>query len=771
MDIVLLMITLSISTYLTSAIYCRHRGKEILPALIVLCFLWQIIGVTVAYAFYYHKFYVMLNYPSWLHFFFVMILTGTLAAFYVYLRQKRYSNRTMLRTAGIFILALLLFYLVWVGHVSYRWLMAANLLVYAVALAIMFAKRDLRQSFLSFAQMGAGIAALGVSTALRDRYSLEYIMGITSGSVFIVALGAMLYYLEYNAYHIADITRFLKTERDASERLRKKYELVLDTVQEGIWEYDPAADRVFLSELLRDFFGVREAYVDSAFQLLVSHMYSEDLALLETQFTDLSMESLRRVIATHKPSPNGREYRLFSHTEQRYVWVVIRTKRVLEKETGQYHLYGTIRVTQNARDAEERIYQLAYCDQLTGLPNRSSFFERLEGCLKSGGERVLLLIDLDRFKYINDSRGHSFGNGVLCEVANRLAGLRELGLEIFRYGGTEFVLLADGAAFDAVSDALRQLFSNPVEVSGSSIHLTASVGYCFFAPEQLTSELLMIRLDLAKNKAKEQGGNCQVGYSSAYSDEIQERVLLSEALRASLGTGALRLFYQSKTAMRTGSVTGFEALLRWNLNGQWIPPDKIIRIAEETGQIHGLGQQIIAMAFQQQGLIGKDQTIAINLSVMQLEHKSFLDELQALEAQYGIDPGQFMFEITENVLMQGMDNVSAVLHTLRGRGYKISLDDFGTGYASYNYLSRLPIDELKLDRSLTQSVLRSDRDMAIVSHMIEIGKLLGFSVVCEGIEQEQEHEALKTLGCDVGQGYYYAMPMPADEILRQSAKL
>ncbi len=767
MDIVLLMITLSISTYLITSIYHSHRKQEILPHLIELCFLWQTIGILVAYAFYYKDLQVMLHYPQWLNFFFVMVMGISLYAFLSFLFRHGFSKKTLYNTLGLSCAMLLVFYLVHTSTVSLQVVLFANIFVYSVSLVILYRNRDPRQSFLSFAQIAVGIIAFSLAAALKGIITPAYTISIANGSIFIIALGAMMYYLEHTTYRMADINQSLVDERDISEDLRKKYEMVLENVHEGIWEYDLVDNRAFLSDVLRDFFGVSTKYLEGAFEVLVKHFHPEDLRSLADQISGTTHEALVYSMMRGSPSAAGKEYRIFSHVENRYVWVNLKATRVIDPKTFRIHLYGTMSVIQNARDAEERIYQLAYYDQLTGLRNATSFYEELEQLRKNDAtQRVLFLVDLDRFKYINDSRGHSFGNAVIRNIARNLVPLHQFECEAYRFGGTEFLLTAPLEYLAEISIHLSHLFGTAMDINGSSIHLTASIGYCPIGPETLTTEKLMIQLDLAKNKAKEMGGNCQVGYSESFNEELQKKVTLSDALRKALLDRDLYMHYQPKICLKTGDTVGYEALLRWNLEGSHVPPDQIIEIAEETGQIHALGRLIIDMVFQESTFAEAHQTIAINLSVMQLEQNGFLEDVEVLQRLHGVQPARFIFEITESVLMQGMESAVKTLYTLQEKGYRISLDDFGTGYASYNYLSRLPINELKLDKSLTQSVLDSEKDKAIVRHMVEIGKLLNFTVVCEGVENLEEYEALKSYGCDLGQGYYFSVPLPSSRFIK-----
>lgn len=767
MDIVLLIITLSISTYLISSMYHRYNNREILPHLIVLCFLWQTIGIIVAYAFYYTSLYSMLNYPHWLNFFFVGILGISISAFLKFLYQngmtKDMLKKTLMLSGSVF----LTLYLVYKSYLPIRSVLFFNIFIYTVSLCIMFIKRDRRQSALSFAQMSAGIITFSISIALKDIFTEEYVIGIANGSIFIIAMGAMMYYLEYTTYRMKDFNQSLISEKNTSEDLRKKYEMVLENVQEGIWEYDLAADRVFLSKMLRELFGVNSEYVEGAFAIFMKHIHPDDIVLFVDSFKGVTHEAFVCSMMRNTNNAFVKEYRVFSHIENRYVWIHVNSSRVVDPKTFRIHLYSTISVIQGARDAEERIYQLAYYDQLTGLRNATSFYEHLEEILKNRDEKsVLFLIDIDRFKYINDSRGHSFGNSVIRNIGRNLIPPKQSQCEAFRMGGTEFLLVAPLTHLSEISDHLSSFFGTPMTIDGSSIHLTASIGYCPLDGHTLTGERLMIQLDLAKHKAKEKGGNCQVGYSEAFNEELQEKVMLSDALRSAILKRELFMHYQPKIHLTTGETVGYEALLRWTLNGRNIPPDQIIRVAEETGQIYALGNLIIAMVFQESDFTQENQTIAINLSVMQLEQNGFLEDLAALQKIHGIDSGRFIFEITENVLMEGMEGIVQTLHALQEMGYSISLDDFGTGYASYNYLSQLPIDELKLDKTLTQSVLNSDKDRIIVQHMVEIGKLLDFTVVCEGIENQEEYMIMQSFGCDLGQGYYFSRPLASSQFLK-----
>lgn len=768
MDIVLLMITLSISTYLVSSIYYRYKNREILPNLIVLCFLWQTIGICVAYAFYYSSLYTMLNYPHWLNLFFVGILGISVAAFLTFLIRNGISRETAYKTLALSSSVFLILYLVYASYVPVVVVLGFNILIFTVSLVIIYLKRDHRQSYLSFSQIGVGIITFSISIVLKGVFTQEYVTGIANGSIFIIAMGSMLYYLEHTTFHMKDINCSLVAERDISEGLRKKYEMVLENVREGIWEYDLENDRVFLSGMLREFFGVTEC-MENAFETLLKHVHPEDARFFSEQISGITHEDLVYHLMRNAPSITGKEYRFFSQVESRYVWVNFKATRVLDPKKFTVRLYGTITVIQDAREAEERIYQLAYYDQISGLRNATSFHEHLEKIQqRESEENVFFLIDLDRFKYINDSRGHRFGDEVIRQIARSLINLQISGCDAFRLGGTEFLLVTSQKNFDRISDGLSQIFSTAIEINDSSIHLTASIGYSFFNPQATSSERLMIQLDLAKHRAKDLGGNCQVEYLDAFSEELEENVMLSEALRSGIRKKELSMHYQPKVCMDTGVISGYEALLRWNLNGKWIPPDKIIRIAEETGQIHALGKLIIEMVFEESGFAEDHQSIAINLSVMQLEYAGFLSEIDLLQDTYQMDSSRFIFEITENVLMQGVEEIISTLNQLRVRGYRVALDDFGTGYASYTYLSRLPINELKLDRSLTQSIIAFEKDAAIVRHMIDIGKVLGFTVVCEGIETFEEYAALKSYGCDIGQGYYFSKPLPSSRFLKMS---
>jgi len=766
-DIILLIISLSISTYIVSSIYYRFRKQEILPNLIVLCYLWLVIGVVVAYIFYFEKLNRMLNGPGWLGVFFSGILGVAVISFGMFLKVNGVSRKTVLKAIFLTGCVFGILFSVYKGYLPIVYAMYFNIAIYLASTILLFIKRDSRQSNLSFAQIFVGILALSFCYTYQNQFAESYTIAISNGAIFLIAVGSLLYYLEYTTLSLSDVHKTMIEERDQSEAYRQKYEMALNVTQEGIWEYDLRNDQSFLSSSLQHFFGVDSAIMEDSYQHLLKQLHPDDRESFVQRIGGTDYDALKNYLSGARSVMEQQEFRMFNAAAERYYWVNVKTRKVVDDESGAVKLYGSAAVVQDVKDAEEKIYNLAYYDQLTGLPNATSFYEFLRNLRmqKSHANILLFLIDLDRFKYINDSRGHSFGDSVIRTIVLKLNPLKELGCNLFRFGGTEFVITGEADDYENIKQHLLQCFNRPLEIQEANIHLTASVGYCTFDISSCEIETIMIQLDLAKNKAKERGGNCMVPYSDEFQREIQNKVSTSDALRLAIVNRDIFMHYQPKVDMQSREIVGYEALVRWKKDGEFVPPDLLVAIAEETGQIYSLGLLIIEMVFAEAGFVNENQSIAINLSALQLEQIEFVEDIRRIQQKFGINPQRFIFEITEGVLLQDFDSTVQILDQLKVLGYRISLDDFGSGYASYNYLAKLPLDELKLDRSLTHSVLESDRNAALVRHMIMIGKLLGFIIVCEGVESREEYGILQSLGSDLGQGYFFSKPYASSHFL------
>jgi diguanylate cyclase (GGDEF)-like protein len=434
------------------------------------------------------------------------------------------------------------------------------------------------------------------------------------------------------------------------------------------------------------------------------------------------------------------------------------------------------------RAASEREYQALH-DPLTGLPNRTLFTDRIRqaaGALGPDGRLAVLLIDLDRFKEINDTLGHASGDLVLREVGTRLrAGLPDSHV-VARLGGDEFAVLVpalpDRDTAVAVGRLVRTTLGRPLPIEQLELAVTGSVGIALGPDHGTDPELLLQRADVAMYQAKE-GHSGIEAYAPERDQYSPRRLALVGALRAAIEQGELTLLYQPKVELGSGRMVGAEALVRWH-HPQYgpVPPDEFIPIAESTGLIQPLGHFVLETSLDQARRwhrAGISLGLAVNLSVRNLLEPSLAARVAALVARSGVAPGTLTLEITESGVMTDPEAAIAMLWELRGIGVRLSVDDFGTGYSSLAYLKRLPVDEVKLDKSFVLNMTGDPDDAAIVRSTVELAHNLGLQLVAEGVEDQETLELLATLGCDLAQGYHLARPMPPDDVadLQQAAGL
>ena len=420
--------------------------------------------------------------------------------------------------------------------------------------------------------------------------------------------------------------------------------------------------------------------------------------------------------------------------------------------------------------------RLANHDALTGLPNRILLQDRTEQALqqarRSHGRVAMLLLDLDNFKVINDSMGHSVGDLVLQEVASRL--LRSLRAvdTVSRQGGDEFIfLLPEVTGFDAVGDFAERVLATiarPFSIQANRYDLCASIGISVFPEDSDDLESLYRHADAAMYQAKLAGRNRYCFFSPHIESSMRARHLLERHMRNALEDGVFEVFYQAKVDARHNRIIGMEALIRWrNHDGALISPVDFIPLAEETGLIIPMGKLVLLRACKDARALrelGHDISISVNISVVQFREESFLDMVKGILVESGLAAEFLELEITEGVLARDIDNARETLFHLKALGVRISIDDFGTGYSSLAYLKRFPIDVLKIDQSFVRDMLTDKSDLAIIEAIIKLGQALGLELVAEGVETQEQADALLGQGCQIMQGYLYCRPVPFAQI-------
>lgn len=446
------------------------------------------------------------------------------------------------------------------------------------------------------------------------------------------------------------------------------------------------------------------------------------------------------------------------------------------------------------KDSESKIFHLAYFDNLTGLPNRQSFMERLEGEIKraryTGNKLAVLFLDLDGFKSINDTMGHNTGDIVLQWAAERLqsstrpsdfvsrSNADQSEVKLARLGGDEFTVVIPNLsrAEDALilAHRIRETMRRPFHLESRDVVLTASIGIALYPDDGADAETLLKHADTAMYHAKNEGrDNCQF-YNINLTSQAEKRMHLENDLRNALQQNEFYLVYQPQLDVIKESFLSAEALIRWQHPKQGlIAPADFIPLAEENGLIIPIGEWVLRTACTEAARWhqnGQSLQVAVNLSPLQIKNSDFVQNVLGVLSETGFPPDKLVLEITEGALMEHSENTLATLLALREHHIQIALDDFGTGYSSMNYLKRLPINHIKVDQSFVRGLQDNKENLAIVRAIISLAKNLGFSVTAEGIESLHQAQILKYFGCETLQGYYFSEPVTIQEMLALTDK-
>jgi len=440
------------------------------------------------------------------------------------------------------------------------------------------------------------------------------------------------------------------------------------------------------------------------------------------------------------------------------------------------HYIGVHSDITDAKTHQDELARQANHDSLTGLPNRNLLRDRIDHtCARTqryGDFAAVAFLDLDNFKVVNDSLGHSLGDHLLRAVAARLESSLRAMDTVARMGGDEFVLvLSDQKSEQSVSGELQrivELFSQPFAVDGRDVFITASVGVALYPQDARDPESLMKSAELAMYRAKESGRNTYQLYTVEMQTRVTERLALESRLRRALERGEFSLHYQPQVDLRSNRIFGCEALIRWNqAELGMITPAKFVPLAEETGLIVPIGEWVLRTAcrqckiWQDAGLPAV--TVAVNISARQFREKNLLQLVAAILAETGLAPSLLELEVTESVIMHDAQHVIADLQAFRDMGVSLSVDDFGTGYSSLSYLKRFPVDRLKIDQSFVRDLSTDADDAAIAQAIITLGHTMNLRVIAEGVETPEQLAFLRRNQCDEMQGYLLGKPMPADE--------
>ena len=446
------------------------------------------------------------------------------------------------------------------------------------------------------------------------------------------------------------------------------------------------------------------------------------------------------------------------------------------KWSGKDVIVAVVRDICERKKHEEEVHQLAYFDYLTSLHNRVFIMNALEKEFEEWDEDsvkgAVIFIDLDNFKKINDNFGHFFGDEVLIQLANKLKVLTSDNFLPARIGGDEFVILCHGADLIRameIADKILELFRYPILVNENNVNVTCSMGVALFPKDGHSVEELFKNVDMALYSAKDKGKDNYIFYQDVMSAEMQYRTDLENQLREAYRNKEFVLHYQPIYDIKKKEITGYEALIRWNSQEHGlITPNSIIPLAEEIGLIDKIGDWVIESTFEfakyVQSNSSKEFHISCNVSSAQLSHSHFVEKVLHKFDQHELKKGCVAFEITESCLIDGFDEVTQKLSLLREKGILIYLDDFGTGYSSLNYLKKLPIDKLKIDKTFIDDIVKPGIDSKILKTIVTLAHEIGLKTVAEGVETEEQFNLLETCQCDLVQGYLISRPKPEEEI-------
>jgi len=462
-------------------------------------------------------------------------------------------------------------------------------------------------------------------------------------------------------------------------------------------------------------------------------------------------------------------------------FLVVGSKKPLNEHDSDWtefrELASRVGIVISAQAREEQLIMQAQYDILTGLPNRILLQDRLRQAIeysqRTGNPIWVLFIDLDRFKYINDSMGHHVGDELLIQVSKQLqAGVRETDT-VARFGGDEFVIILQGEMGEdsrlSILNRLVDSVAMPIKVNKQELNTTCSIGIAVYPNDGVTPETLIKHADIAMYRAKEIGRNNFQFFTQNMNDKAAERLRMESYLRKAIEQDEFSLQFQPKVDLTSKQIVGVEALLRWNNTDLGnVSPDKFIQLAEDTNLILPIGEWVLrhaclqAVAWQKAGL--GELLMAVNLSARQFKQENLVESIKAILVETGLKAECLELELTESLFMSDNGNALKILHEIKALGIKLSVDDFGTGYSCLSYLNNLPLDALKIDKSFTDDIIVKNKKVPIVDTIISLGKNLNLQVIAEGVESAEQVAYLIAHGCDQIQGFYFSRPESAEKI-------
>lgn len=558
----------------------------------------------------------------------------------------------------------------------------------------------------------------------------------------------------------------LQYNQEVLRKSEERHRLALDGSNDSIWELDLEKGEFFVSDKFYEMTGYPISNNHKLKAIFNALVHPEDKKKAINDFFDH---------INNNTDFYQSEFRI-KNKDNSYIWIYNRGKALRNRTGKVIKIAGSTTDITERKISEKKILYMAHYDLLTNLPNRTYFINRLKEhmalAMLNKAKGAVFFIDLDNFKNINDTMGHDNGDKLLKKISVQLMGVMSSEDVVCRLGGDEFVIMHPYKNKEEVvefADKVLNLFNNVFEIEEKQIYTSASVGIALYPKDGTDAGSILKNADAAMYKAKEAGKNRFILYNEEIYLNLERKTHIEKILRAAIQNKELHVYYQPQYNPMSNEIYGFEALLRLNSKELgFISPAEFIPVAEETGYINKIGEWVFtevckqSYIWLQKGF--KFSSMSINISSVQINQTDFYETIKKIIEDTKIKAEIIELEITETCLMQSIDTSIDILEKLMKMGLRIALDDFGTGYSSLNYLRKIPLSTLKVDKSFIDNISSGTKEGAIIANIIEMAHGMGLKVIAEGVEKEQQLITLKNINCDYIQGYYYSKPLPPDKI-------
>lgn len=635
--------------------------------------------------------------------------------------------------------------------------------------------------------------------ALVDDVKRIHVLQTYKGWIYIIITGILLFFIIknslakiqlvsnklYKSYEELNLAyeELIATEEDLKKRFEEikksekalaesetRYQLAAEGANDGIWDMDVKNNKMYISTRGRSILGYDDFEDEYTIETWKSLLHPDDKSNAIKLFSDYLNRKMDTYISTYRLKARNGEYK----------WILSKGQAIWDRNGKPIRIAGSHTDITDRKRNEEKVLRLAYYDLITKLPNRAMFEKELtlqiSNAKESNKKCALLYFDLDDFKNINDTLGHTYGDKLLKKVARTLIEYKKEDYTLARLGGDEFALIVtdvkDLSQLYKLANMIINSLEKPWVLNDQEFYISTSIGIAVFPDHGQDFQTLLRNADTAMYSAKEAGKRCYRIYKEEMYMKKIEFINMKKSLRYGVKNEEFILNYQPVVDLKEGKIIGAEALIRWEHPEQGlIAPNDFIPIAEKSGIIKEIGKWTLKAACKQNKIWldkgYKHNKVSINMSALEFKQKNLVRNIKRIVEETGLESKYLVVEITENIILEDISYTIDVLNELKKMDIKIALDDFGTGYSSLNYLKILPIDFLKLDKSFINNITTKAKEQAITKCLIRLAHNIGLKVVAEGIETEEQYNYLRKINCDLGQGYFFSKPLPAEKFEKE----